>query len=101
MLRFWKHYSIHPSDLPGATLSLSVHGMLIAAWVVLTLPSADTGLSGDSLSNHVVFLPPPDRASRVATQEALRYADDGSPGEGAGFGSAAARDFLRRRPPSA
>jgi hypothetical protein len=85
-MRLWKESYSRRSPLSGAgSLSLAAHALLIGAWVAAT--RAPASMSGDSLSNRVYYLPPPDKPSHpLGSREAVHYIAL-APGFGAGPGS--------------
>lgn len=53
-----------PSALPGATVSILLHGVLITGWIIVTMPERgipDDSLSNASFSQRAKYLPPPDK----------------------------------------
>jgi protein TonB len=69
---------------PVAALSGVVHGVVIAMWVIATLPAAQ--VAPDSIANRVYYIPPPDKApgGPAATHEVVHFVTlSGAPtGEG-------------------
>ena len=86
MMRLWaESYSKSTPVVTSATLSVVAHTLIIAAWVVATLPSAD--MPSDSFANRTYarYEPPPDRApGRPGQRERVHYVDLLK--EGPGFG---------------
>lgn len=87
MMRLWvDSYSKTAPVMTSATLSVVAHTVLIVAWVVTTLPSAD--MPSDSFANRTypAYTPPPDRApGQPGSRERVHYVDM-APKEGPGIG---------------
>lgn len=86
MMRLWVNsYSRSAPVATSATLSLVAHAAIIAAWVIATLPATD--MPADSIANHVVYIPPPDRQPRERSSgPAVRYVALAPDGLGTGMG---------------
>ena len=86
MMRLWLNsYSKTTPVATSATLSVVAHSLLIAAWVITTLPSAE--LPKDSFANRTYYIPPPDRApSQSGSRERVHYVDMDKTGTGVGDG---------------
>jgi len=60
MMRLWfLSYVRRASVLPEATFSSIAHVVVIALWVIATLPSSQ--VAEDSISNRLFYIPPPDK----------------------------------------
>jgi hypothetical protein len=60
MMRLWfLSYVRRSSSLPEAILSSAAHVVVIALWVIATLPAAQ--VAEDSISNRLYYIPPPDK----------------------------------------
>jgi len=60
MMRLWfLSYVRRASVLPGATFSTIAHIVVIALWIVATLPSSQ--VAENSISNRLFYIPPPDK----------------------------------------
>jgi hypothetical protein len=86
MMRLWvQSYSRPSTTVPVAAASGVVHAVVIAVWVVATLPSAQ--VAPDSIANRVYYIPPPDKApgGAGATHEVVHFVSlaGASTGEGA------------------
>lgn len=65
MLRLWKESYTRPARLGlPAGASAAAHALVVAFWVVSTLP--EPSLARDSIANRIFYLPPPDKPPRVA-----------------------------------
>jgi hypothetical protein len=86
MMRFWfESYAVRMTLLGAAMFSVVIHAVLIATWVITTLPSA--GLARESIANHVFFIPPPNRLpTQPGSRESLHYIDLAQAGFGTGDG---------------
>jgi protein TonB len=86
MMRLWaSSYSKTTPVMTSATLSLVAHTVVIAAWVVATMPAV--GLPADSFANRVIYVPPPDRvAGTTGSRETVHYVDLKKEGPGIGDG---------------
>jgi len=59
-MRLWfLSYVRRASVLPGATFSTIAHVVVIALWVIATLPSSQ--VAENSISNRLFYIPPPDK----------------------------------------
>jgi len=77
-------YSRKVPVVSSASLSVVTHAVIIAAWVMGTLPSP--GMPFDSVRREPIYLPPPDRApSQGGSREAIKYVKL-APQEGPGIG---------------
>jgi protein TonB len=87
MMRLWVNsYTKSTPVVTSATLSLAAHAVIIAAWVVATLPAAN--VPTDSIANRVVFLPPPDRVPTAqSSAPGVRYIQLAPEGPGTGMGA--------------
>jgi outer membrane biosynthesis protein TonB len=100
MMRLWvQSYSRHSTSMPVAALSGIVHAIIIAAWVVATLPPSSVA-DDDSLSNRTYpqYVPPPDKVpgGPAAVREVVQYVTlTGAVGDGTGQG---ARDAGNKPP---
>jgi len=94
MMRLWLNsYSKSEWAMPSAALSVVAHTVLIASWVVATLP--DNGVADNSIANHAYFIPPPDRVRGQQQQhEGVHYVDLSRPGQGTGDGPRTIGDAL-------
>jgi len=60
MMRLWfQSYVRRSSTLPETTFSSVFHIVVIALWVIATLPSSQ--VAENSISNRLVYIPPPDK----------------------------------------
>ena len=86
MMRLWADsYSKSTPVVTSATLSVVAHAVVIAAWVVATMPTA--GMPSDSFANRVIYVPPPDRVpGQRGSREAVHYIDLLKEGPGTGDG---------------
>jgi hypothetical protein len=86
MMRLWvQSYAQRTTIAPEIVLSAAVHAVIIAAWVVGTLPSAD--VPPGAIENHAYYVPPPDEVpGRGMTHEVVRYVTVAADGAGAGAG---------------
>jgi outer membrane biosynthesis protein TonB len=89
MMRLWANsYAKATPVMTSATLSIVAHTLIIGAWIVATLPSAE--LPSDSFANRTYpkYQPPPDRSpGHAGTRETVHYIDLSSlEGFGAGDG---------------
>jgi len=75
MMRLWAdRYTKATPVVTSATLSLVAHTVIIAAWVVTTMPSPE--LPSDSFANRVIYIPPPDRApGQSGSRETVHYVE--------------------------
>ena len=75
MMRPWVNsYTKATPVFTSATLSVIAHTVLIAVWVVTTLPTA--GMPADSFANRPIYIPPPDRApGQSGSRERVHYVD--------------------------
>jgi hypothetical protein len=98
MMRLWVNsYARSAPVATSATLSVVAHTAIIAAWVIATLPSTD--MPADSIANHVVYIPPPDRQpAERSSGPAVRYVELAPEGVGTGMG---AREMGDARPVTA
>ena len=65
MLRLWKESYTRPARLGfPAGASAVAHALIVAFWVVSTLP--DPSMARDSVANRIFYIPPPDKPPRVA-----------------------------------
>jgi protein TonB len=76
MMRLWvQSYSRRTSSVPVAALSGALHAVVIAAWVIGTLPPSHTDT--DSLSNKEFpqYVPPPDKVpgAPASVREVVTY----------------------------
>jgi TonB family protein len=73
MMRLWKDSYARRTPIGGpAAASTMAHAVIIAAWVVATLPAASMAV--DSIANHIFYIPPPDRApTRAGAVEVVHY----------------------------
>jgi protein TonB len=73
MMRLWKESYARPRPMRGAAaVSTATHAVIVALWVVATLPAASMAV--DSIANHIFYIPPPDREPLVAgATETVRY----------------------------
>ncbi len=88
MMRFWfDSYLVRATLIGAAVISIAVHAVLIASWVLGTLPSP--GLDQGSIANHVFYIPPPDRAPTrsAGSRSALKFITGAPAGEGSGKGA--------------
>jgi protein TonB len=89
MMRLWVQSYSRGSTVapivPIAAMSGVVHAVVIALWVIATLPAAQ--VAPDSIANRVYFIPPPDKApgGPGTTHEVVHYLSlEGTPtGDGA------------------
>jgi len=86
MMRLWAlSYSKSTPVVTSATLSVVAHAVVIVAWVVATMPSAD--MPQDSFANRVIYVPPPDRVpGQRGSRETVHYIDLLKEGPGTGDG---------------
>jgi protein TonB len=86
MMRLWvDSYSKATPVAAGATLSVVAHTVVIAAWVIATMPAAN--LPSDSFANRTYYVPPPDRTPGTrGSRETVRYVDLLKEGPGMGDG---------------
>ena len=86
MMRLWlDSYSKATPVVGGATLSVVAHTVVIAAWVVATMPAAN--LPSDSFANRTYYVPPPDRTPGTrGSRETVHYLDLLKEGPGIGDG---------------
>jgi len=86
MMRLWvESYARRTPIAPVATLSAAAHAMIIAAWVVATLPASN--VPPDSIANRVYYIPPPDKLpGSSGTHEIVHFVsiDLGGVADGAG-----------------
>lgn len=87
MMRLWVNsYSRSAPVVTSATLSIAAHVVIIAVWVIATLPASN--VPADSIANRVVYLPPPDRApAERSSGPAIRYVALAPEGLGTGMGA--------------
>ncbi len=89
MMRLWLDSYARPSFVASsATLSVAAHAVIIAAWVVATLPPP--GMPGDGVANRTYpqYIPPPNREQGSAgSHESIRYIALDRDGPGVGEGS--------------
>ena len=85
-MRPWVNaYARTAPAVSSATISVIVHGVVIAAWVIATLPAAN--VSPDSIANRVYYIPPPDRVpTQAGSLAAVRYIELAPAGPGTGAG---------------
>jgi outer membrane biosynthesis protein TonB len=102
MMRLWvQSYSRQSTSMPIAALSGILHAIIIAAWVVATLPPSSTA-DDDSLSNRVYpqYVPPPDKVpgGPAAVHEVVHFVTltGAAVGDGVGQGGRTAGN----KPPS-
>lgn len=97
MLRVWKEsYSKRAPVVGPAAASTAVHVVVVALWVVATLPAAS--MAADSIANRIFYIPPPDRVPLVAgSMETVHYVSI-SDGPGFGPGPSALDSRLPARP---
>ena len=88
MNRSWTYSDVTPAlQYSSASFSTVFHVVVIAAWVVATLPPA--GLATKAFENHAIpiYRPPPDRRpTQAGSKESVRYVKLASTGEGLGDG---------------
>lgn len=86
MMRLWANsYSKSTPVMTSATLSVVAHTVVIAAWVVATMPAPD--MPADSFANRTVYVPPPDRTPGTrGSRETVHYIDLTKEGPGMGDG---------------
>lgn len=86
MMRLWvQSYARKQSVAPTVTLSVAAHAILIAAWVVGTMPAAN--VPPNSLFNRIFYIPPPDKVPGSGPRrEVVRYLTLGPEGPGDGVG---------------
>ena len=84
-MRLWMTSYARPTRRRDAgAVSIVVHVVVIAAWVVATRPGSS--LPADSVTNRIYYIPPPDRPPLVrGARETIRYltlapGDDTGPG---------------------
>jgi protein TonB len=81
MMRLWvQSYSRESTVAPIAAMSGVVHAVVIALWVVATLPAAQ--VAPDSIANRVYYIPPPDKVpgGPGTTHEVVHYVSlEGAP----------------------
>ena len=72
-MRLWKTSYARPVSTSNASIvSVATHTVVIAAWVVFTLPVAS--LPSDSFANRVYYIPPPNKPMVPReTHEVVRY----------------------------
>ncbi len=64
MLRLWKESYTRPPRLAvPAGASAAAHLLIVAFWVVATLP--DASMARTSIANRIFYIPPPDKPPRV------------------------------------
>jgi periplasmic protein TonB len=82
MMRLWvQSYAKTTPVGSSATLSLVAHVIIIGAWVYSTLP--ESHMPNDSISNRVVYIPPPDKVPGPPSRhERVQYVDLDRPGFG-------------------
>jgi protein TonB len=89
MIRSWFHSDVTPAlRYSSASFSTVFHVVVIAAWVIATLPPE--GLATKAFENHAipVYHPPPDRVpTQAGSQETVRFIKFPTLGEGLGDGS--------------
>ena len=86
MMRLWANsYAKSTPVMTSATLSVVAHAVVIAAWVVVTMPP--DSMPADSFANRVIYTPPPDRApGTTGSRETVHYIDLTKEGPGIGDG---------------
>jgi Gram-negative bacterial TonB protein C-terminal len=94
MMRLWRNSYARPVSTSNAgVVSVVAHAVVIALWVLATLPEAS--LPSDSFANRVYYMPPPNKPMVPREMhEAVRYLTL-TPGLGMGPGPA---DINGRRP---
>lgn len=72
-MRVWKESYSRRAPIGGAAAASAIaHVVVVAAWVVATLPVAS--LAHDSIANRIFYIPPPDKQVAVAgARETIRY----------------------------
>jgi protein TonB len=69
----------------SATVSVIAHVVVVAVWVIGTLPAAN--MAPDSIANRVYYIPPPDRVpTQGGSREAVHYIELAATGPGTGAG---------------
>jgi len=86
MMRLWvQSYARQSTVAPVAVLSAVAHVVVIAGWVLMTMPPAE--MAPDSIANRVIYIPPPDkRPSGGTVHEVVHYVAVGLDGPGTGEG---------------
>jgi hypothetical protein len=88
MMRSWMYSDVTPTlQYSSASFSAVLHVVVIAAWVVATLPPE--GLATKAFENRAIpiYRPPPDRVpTQAGSREAIRFVKLASLGEGLGDG---------------
>lgn len=97
-MRLWMtSYARRAPARGAAALSTSAHALVIAAWVVATLPPATIAL--DSIANHIFYIPPPNHPPPGMSGETVHYIAMNR-GTGAGPLTADPRRQATNAPPS-
>jgi len=98
MMRLWADsYSKATPIMAGATLSVVAHTVIIAAWVIATMPV--DSLPADSFANRTYYVPPPDRTPGTrGSRETVHYLDLLKEGPGIGDGPRTIGDELPAAP---
>ena len=95
MMRLWKTSYARPASSGNAGIvSVLAHAVIIAAWVVGTLPSSS--LPSDGSSNRIYYIPPPERPATLRGDARSRFATSRSR-RASGFGPGPT-DIDARRP---
>ncbi len=89
MMRLWfQSYVRRSSAFPQAIFSSIAHVVVIALWVIATLPSAE--VADNSIANRLYYIPPPDKVPGApnAVHEVVHFVTlaDKAPGDEAGQG---------------
>jgi len=86
MMRLWANsYAKSTPVMTSATLSVVAHTVVIAAWVVSTMPTSN--MPPESFANRTYYVPPPDRVPGTrGSRETVQYVDLLKEGPGIGDG---------------
>lgn len=86
MMRLWvKSYTRAAPVASSVTISIVAHAVIVAAWVVVTLPPPN--VAQDGIANRVFYIPPPDRVpTQEGSVEAVHYIRMAPKGPGTGEG---------------
>jgi outer membrane biosynthesis protein TonB len=85
MMRLWTtSYGRRERANAGGVVSVATHALLVAAWVVATMPVAS--LPSDALTNRLYYIPPPNKPPPAReSRETVRYVKlDDQSGRGPG-----------------
>ena len=72
MMRLWKtSYSRRTPPRAAAAISTSAHALVLAGWIIATLPPATIAL--DSIANRIFYIPPPNHPPAPSAGETVHY----------------------------